>query len=80
MKKKNIKAVALSVAMVSMLAREYPLPHSADKLIKEGKARVKVLKSPDKWCGVTYKEDKEDVKNTLESMKDKGMYPDKLWK
>jgi len=59
---------------------EYLLPHSADRLIREGKARIKVLKSPDKWCGVTYKEDKEDVKNTLESMKDKGMYPDKLWK
>jgi hypothetical protein len=51
-----------------------------DGLIKQGKARVKVLNSPDKWCGVTYKEDKEEVKNTLEAMKDKGFYPDKLWK
>lgn len=62
------------------LKSEYLLPFSADKLIKEGKARIKVLASPDKWCGVTYKEDKADVKNILESMKDKGLYPDKLWK
>lgn len=62
------------------LKGEYLLPHTADKLIKEGKARIKVLTSPDKWCGVTYKEDKEDVKNALEAMKDKGMYPEKLWK
>lgn len=62
------------------LKGEYLLPHTADKLIKEGKARIKVLTSPDKWCGVTYKEDKEDVKNSLEAMKDKGMYPEKLWK
>ncbi len=59
---------------------EYLLPFTVDALIKQGKARVKVLNSPDKWCGVTYKEDKEEVKNTLEAMKDKGFYPDKLWK
>lgn len=62
------------------LKGEYLLPHTADKLIKSGKARIKVLTSPDKWCGVTYKEDKEDVKNTLEALKDKGVYPEKLWK
>ncbi|MBQ0078790.1 MAG: nucleotidyltransferase [Eubacterium sp.] len=59
---------------------EYFLPTVADKLIKEGKARVKVLETSDKWYGVTYPEDKEDVKNALESMKDKGLYPSKLWK
>lgn len=62
------------------LKGEYLLPATADKLIKSGKARIKVLTSPDKWCGVTYKEDKEDVKNTLEALKDKGFYPEKLWK
>ena len=62
------------------LKGEYLLPRTADQLIKKGKARIKVLTSPDKWCGVTYKEDKEDVKNTLEAMKDKGIYPEKLWK
>ena len=62
------------------LKGEYLLPFTVDSLIKSGKARVKVLTSPDKWCGVTYKEDKGDVKNTLEAMKDKGLYPEKLWK
>lgn len=59
---------------------EYYLPVAADKLIREGKATVKVLTSHDKWYGVTYKQDREDVKNALESMKDKGFYPEKLWK
>ena len=62
------------------LKGEYFLPTVADNLVKEGKAKVKVLKSFDKWYGITYPEDKEDVKNALESMKDKGLYPDKLWK
>ncbi|MCI2061567.1 MAG: nucleotidyltransferase [Eubacteriaceae bacterium] len=62
------------------LAREYFLPSVADQLIKNGKAGVRVLKSSDKWRGVTYREDKNSVKDALQSMKDKGLYPDKLWK
>ena len=59
---------------------EYFLPGVVDQLIKEGKASVKVLKSQDKWYGVTYKEDKQSVVDALQAMKDKGLYPDKLWK
>ncbi len=62
------------------LKSEYLLPSIIDRLIREGKAEVKVLQCHEKWCGVTYKEDKEDVKNALQSKKDKGLYPPKLWK
>ena len=59
---------------------EYFLPGVVDQLIQEGKAEVKVLKSMDRWYGVTYKEDKESVVDALQSMKDKGEYPDVLFK
>ena len=49
------------------------------ELLKEGKIDVKVLKSGDQWYGVTYKEDKEGVMNAIRSLKDKGLYPEKLW-
>lgn len=62
------------------LKGEYFLPGVVDQLIKEDKASVKVLQSQDRWYGVTYKEDKEGVVSALQSMKDKGIYPDKLWK
>lgn len=58
---------------------EYPIPGVTDQLIKEGKAVVTVLESPDRWYGVTYKEDKDDVVMALQSMKDKGLYPKKFW-
>lgn len=61
------------------LKGEYFLPGVVDRLLREGKAEVKVLKSRDRWYGVTYKEDKESVVSALQSMKDKGEYPDKLW-
>ena len=59
---------------------EYFLPGVVDQLIQEGKADVRVLKSHDRWYGVTYKEDKESVVDAIQAMKDKGEYPDKLWK
>lgn len=59
---------------------EFYLPFAVQQLLSEGKARVKMLESHDKWYGVTYHEDKEDVVNAMQSMKDKGFYPDKLWK
>ena len=59
---------------------EYFLPGVVDRLIREGKAQVRVLRSQDRWFGVTYKEDKQQVVDALQSMKDKGEYPEKLWK
>ncbi|MEA4987406.1 MAG: sugar phosphate nucleotidyltransferase [Anaerovorax sp.] len=61
------------------LKGEYFLPFVVDELIEEGKATVKVLKSSDKWQGVTYKEDKQNVVLALQLLKDKGVYPQVLW-
>jgi len=62
------------------LKGEFFLPYAVSQLINQGKASFKVLTSQDKWHGVTYKEDKEAVVVALQSMKDKGIYPEKLWK
>ncbi len=62
------------------LKAEYFLPLIVDKMIVAGSARVRVLPSKDRWYGMTYKEDKPLVTAALQSMKDKGLYPDKLWK
>lgn len=40
---------------------------------------MRVLKSLDRWYGVTYKEDKEVVVKAIQGLKDKGLYPQKLW-
>ena len=62
------------------LKAEYFLPFVVDKMITDGSAKVKVLSSKDRWYGMTYKEDKPMVTTALQSMKDKGLYPEKLWK
>ena len=59
---------------------EYLLPRVVDQLLKEGKATVKVLRSADKWYGVTYAADKPLVVAALGEMTKSGKYPDGLWK
>ncbi len=62
------------------LKAEYFLPFVVDELLQEKKATVTVLKTPDVWHGVTYKEDKPCVMAAIKKLKDSGMYPDILWK
>lgn len=62
------------------LKAECYLPIEVGELLKEGKASVQVLSSPDKWFGVTYKEDKPMVEQSIRELKDKGIYPEQLWK
>ena len=61
------------------LKGEYFLPSVVSELLAEDKADVKVLKSLDKWYGVTYKEDKLVVVNAICKLKAEGKYPEKLW-
>jgi UTP-glucose-1-phosphate uridylyltransferase len=57
------------------LKAEYLLPVIVDGLIKEGKAQIKVLRTEDKWVGVTYKEDKYVVMETIGGYIENGVYP-----
>jgi len=58
---------------------EYFLPSVISQLVNEGKARAKVLRSHDKWYGVTYQEDKPKVCAAIADMTAQGLYPDNLW-
>ena len=58
---------------------EYFLPTVVGELLSEDKATVEVLKSQDKWYGVTYKEDKASVVEAIRKMKEDGLYPTYLW-
>lgn len=61
------------------LKSEYLLPTIIDQMIKDGRARVKVLETRDHWFGVTYKEDKEGVAESIRALISQGVYPEKLF-
>ena len=68
-----------TLAVANPAKAEYFLPLAVDQLLKENKATVKVLSSPDKWFGVTYAADKPQVVAALREKTAAGLYPDGLW-
>jgi len=59
--------------------RECLIPTTVNQLVAAGKARVKVLHSRDPWFGVTYREDRPRVIESIRSLIAGGSYPEQLW-
>jgi len=59
------------------LKGEFLIPQEVGRMLQTGKASVRVLSSPDRWYGVTYREDKPEVMQALNDLTDAGAYPDK---
>jgi len=55
------------------------LPNTVQKAIRAKRGTVEVLPTRDRWFGVTYMEDKPSVVAAIQSLKDRGVYPEKLW-
>ena len=53
---------------------EFYIPLVIGTLVKNGEKKVRVLASEDRWYGVTYKEDKDDVVKAIGKMIDNGQY------
>ena len=53
---------------------EFFLPFVVDGLIRAGEKQVAVLATEDKWYGVTYKEDKEQVVSAIKALVNDGVY------
>ena len=61
------------------LKSEFYIPTMVNKLIGEGAASLRVLRSAAQWHGVTYKEDKPALMASIEKMIAEGKYPRNLW-
>jgi len=61
----------------SPLKGEFLIPQEVGRMLRQGTASVRVLSSPDRWYGVTYREDKPEVQRALGELTDAGAYPDK---
>jgi hypothetical protein len=58
---------------------ELDIPTSLDKFVKKGEITIQVLRSNSHWFGVTYREDKPFVVDSIRRMVDQGIYPEKLF-
>jgi hypothetical protein len=55
------------------------IPATVGELVTSGQAKCKVLRSSDSWFGVTYREDRPQVVESIRKLIAKGDYPEKLW-
>ncbi|MFZ2287220.1 MAG: NTP transferase domain-containing protein [Bacteroidales bacterium] len=58
---------------------ELDIPTSLDKFVKKGEITIRILSSNSQWFGVTYREDKPFVVESIRKMVEAGVYPEKLF-
>lgn len=58
---------------------EFYLPSVIDNAIQDNKVSVAVLPTSEKWFGLTYPGDKQQVMQALKLKKSKALYPKSLW-
>ena len=54
---------------------EYYLPYVVDCLLRADQATVQVLKTPDRWFGMTYQQDRKMVEDHIRQYQESGYYP-----
>lgn len=58
---------------------EYLIPKEMNEKIHTGELKVSVFPTSSEWFGITYKEDKQQVQESLLSLSLEGQYPMPLW-
>ena len=61
------------------LKSELDIPTSLDIFVKNGDITIRILQSNERWFGVTYREDKPFVVETIRKMIRKGIYPARIY-
>lgn len=58
---------------------EFYIPSAVNSLIARGLERLKVLRTPEAWFGVTYQPDRPRVIESVRGLIHQGIYPENLW-
>lgn len=58
---------------------ELDIPTSVDRYVKSGEITIQILMSNERWFGVTYREDKPFVVESIKKMIRKGIYPARIY-
>ncbi len=64
-----------TTAKTNPLKSECFLPIEVDNMMQDGEVETTVLHSNDRWYGMTYAADREEVENAIAAMTEQGLYP-----
>ena len=59
---------------------EFYLSTVTGEIVRDRRARVRILPTKEKWYGITYPQDKPGVLQSVRGLVDAGLYPENLWK
>ena len=62
------------LANADLMKDEFFIPSVISKAVDTGKATVKVFENTDKWYGITYREDLQEVKDAIGGYINDGLY------
>ncbi len=58
---------------------EYYLPECVGRAVDKGIAKVKILETSETWMGITYRDDRNQVREHLQELVARGVYSKRLW-
>lgn len=58
---------------------EFQIPTAIDRLIREEGWRCRILETGERWFGMTYREDRDRVREEVRKLVSAGIYPPRLW-
>jgi hypothetical protein len=64
---------------IADLKSECYLPSTVNELVLAGKSKVRMLRTDSPWFGVTYREDRQQVVDSIARLVASGDYPASLW-
>ncbi|MBQ5927369.1 MAG: nucleotidyltransferase, partial [Clostridia bacterium] len=62
------------IKTADLMKDEFFIPTVISKAVDSGKATVKVFENADKWYGITYREDLQEVKDAIGGYVNDGLY------
>ena len=62
------------LATANLMKDEFFIPSVISKAVDTGRATVRVFKNADKWYGITYREDLQEVKDAIGGYVRDGLY------
>ncbi len=71
----RFRAFLDTTAKANPVKAEFYLPFAVNDMMADGEAETTVLHTRDRWYGMTYAADKEDVQNAIAGMTEQGVYP-----
>jgi hypothetical protein len=69
----------LRASAANIAKAEFLIPEVVGALVREGRARVRILPTRERWFGVTYPEDRPAFRTAILEHIAAGVYPRDLW-